>query len=455
MLLFVCRRAALSILGTAVFSCVLAQSAWAATVVVGTCKNLATYSTIQLAVNSVPANSTIYICPGTYPEQVLITKSLTLTGVGSNGLTGASATGAYNAVITSPAGGVVANVSDPAGGDPIYYQIAVVNPVPTMPITVKISYLAIDGSNNQISGCGMDLVGINYQNASGTINQVVTRNQELAPDLFGCQDGLAIFVESGYGSGGTAVVIIENSSVHDYDKNGITVDGSGTVATITGNYVVGIGATPLTAQNGIQVSGGATGSVKSNTITDDVYINPSDCAPGCYGSSGILIYDSGATSGSPLTISGNTVSNTQLAIVTYGDSFGTADYNNVTLNKITGTQAAGIYLDDGIDLCSNNNIATSNTVFNSSGSGIHIDSTCTESTGLSGNGTTVNKNTINEACAGVLLGSGSSNIVGGTGNLNTFYNVVQVTQAGDSCPIGAPGAPTRPKQKLKPHALRP
>jgi parallel beta-helix repeat protein len=445
MLVLVCRRAALSILGAAVFSCGLVQSAWAANVVVGNCKNLASYPTISQAVSSVPANSTIYICPGTYGEQVLINKSLTLTGVSSIGLAGENAAGADNPVIVSPANGVTAYVSDLApGADPVYYQIAVVSPVPATPIRVNLSFIAVDGSNNQIAGCGMDLVGIYYQNANGTVNQVVARNQELAADLFGCQDGLAIFAESGYGSGGTSVVTIENSSVHDYDKNGITVDGSGTVATVTGNYVVGIGATPLTAQNGIQVSDGAGGSVKNNTVTDDVYVNP-EGGP-YYGSSGILLYDSGGTSGSPITISGNTVSNTQLAIVIYGDSNGTADYNTVTSNKVTGTQAAGIYLDDGIDLCSNNNTATLNTVFNSSGSGIHIDSTCTESTGPSGNGTSVMKNIVNEACAGVLLGSGT----GSSQSMNTFYNVVQTTQTGDSCPVGPPGAASRGKARLKP-----
>ena len=162
------------------------------------------------------------------------------------------------------------------------------------PIVVHLNFLSVDGSNNQISGtCAIDLVGIYYQNASGTISQISARNQELTPDLFGCQDGLAIYVESGYGTGGSAVVTIQNSSVHDYDKNGITADGSGTVATITGNYVVGIGATTLIAQNGIQVSDGANGSVKNNTVTDDVYISP-EGGP-YYSASGILLYDSGGT----------------------------------------------------------------------------------------------------------------------------------------------------------------
>jgi parallel beta-helix repeat protein len=442
---FVSRRVALSILSATIFCCVLAQSSWAAIVVVGNCKSLASYPTIQLAVSSVPAGSTIYICPGTYPEQVLITKNLTLIGVGTNGLSGSAATGANNPVVTSPAGGVVANASDLYDGSPIAAQIAAVTPSgAATPIKVNLSFIAIDGSNNQIAGCGTDLVGIYYQNASGTINQNATRFQELAPDLFGCQDGLAIFVESGYSSGGTAVATIENNSVHDYDKNGITADGSGTVATITGNYVVGIGSTTLIAQNGIQVSDGATGSVKNNTVTDDVYISP-EGGP-YYSATGILLYDSGTLSAG-ITVSGNTVSNSQGGIVTYGDSGGTADNNVITSNKVTTSPAAGPYQLDGIDMCSNHNTATLNTVYNSSGSGVHIDSSCTESTGPSGNNSTVTKNSINEACAGVLLGNGTGNTVGGVGNLNTAYNVVQVTQAGDLCPAGAPG---RSKAKLKP-----
>src|SRR5216684_2098655 len=39
------------------------------------------FSTIQSAVSSVAAGSNVYVCPGTYPEQVVITQPLTLSGV--------------------------------------------------------------------------------------------------------------------------------------------------------------------------------------------------------------------------------------------------------------------------------------------------------------------------------------------------------------------------------------
>lgn len=461
---FVCRRAALCVLGAAVFSLALSRNVSASTVVVTPpsttpCKNVASYSTISLAVSSVPAGSLIYICPGTYAEQVVITKKLTLTGVAGNGATGTAASGSNNPVIVSPAGGVLVNTNDLYGypdGQPTAAQILVQTPSNDLatPIVVNISNITVDGSNNLLSDCSIDLVGIYYQNASGTLNHVTTRYQELAPDLFGCQDGLAIYAQSGYGSGGTATVTIEDSSVHDYDKNGVTADGSGTVATITNNYIVGIGATPLIGQNGIQMSFGASGKINDNVVTDDVYVNPLDCYPGnCYSATGILLYDSGGTSASHVTVSGNTVSNTQEAIVTITDGAETADYNDVTSNRVTTNAAIVVtgatYLLDGIDLCSDHNTATSNAVFNSSGSGVHLDSECTEpDSSPTGASSTATSNTVNEACAGVLLGSS-----GGTASLTSSFNVVETTASGDTCPVGN-GGPSTKVGKVKPQPRR-
>jgi len=406
--------------------------------VVGTClKGYFEVGSIQAAVVDLPPGGIAYICPGTYPEQVFINKSITLTGLSDNGLVGNAASGANNPTIVSPAHGVVANASDLyAGEPPIAAQIAIVTPAgASHPIVVNINNLTVDGSNNGINGgCSPDIVGILYQNASGTVNHVTTRFQYQGQNtLNGCQSGLGVFAEEN-GAFGATKVTVEDSSVHDYNKNGITVDGGnvvGTVtATISNNYVVGIGATPLTAQNGIQISAGAIGKITGNTVTGDVYINP-EGGP-YYSASGILLYDSGGSSTVPLLVQSNAVSNTQGAIVAYGDTAGNADFVKVVSNKITSSPVAGIYNIDGIDLCSNNNTATSNTIFNSSGSGIHIDSQCTEIGGVSGNNTTVTKNTVLEACAGVLLGNGTGN----SATLNTTFDVLQTTFAGDTCPSG-------------------
>src|SRR5208283_915316 len=75
-------------------------------------KKLVGYQTIQAAVNAVPSGSTIEVCPGTYPEQVVISKPLTLTGAASNA----------EVLIQIPAGGATGNVYDGIIGS-VYYQI--------------------------------------------------------------------------------------------------------------------------------------------------------------------------------------------------------------------------------------------------------------------------------------------------------------------------------------------
>ncbi len=75
---------------------------------VGGCKGKTevNYPTIQAAVTAVGVGGTVNVCPGTYPEQVVINKSLTLLG-NSNG-------NADNAIIVPPSGGMIQNATDPA-----------------------------------------------------------------------------------------------------------------------------------------------------------------------------------------------------------------------------------------------------------------------------------------------------------------------------------------------------
>jgi len=361
------------------------------------------YTTIQAAVNAVEAlNSlprTVRVCPGTYTEQVMITAALTLEGVAS-GTTDA-------AVVLPPATGLAQNGSD-IFGNPVAAQIFVAGAG-----SVTISHLTVDGTGNLLSGCGApNMTGIYYQNSAGTITDNAVRNQLMDPADQGCQLGLAINVESDTGA---PLITISNNSVRNYDKNGITADGPGTgpgpVVTITGNTVIGLGATSVIAQNGIQIGFGATGSATNNHVADDIYTGPT------YGSAGILIYASAG-----VTASSNTVESTQLAIVPATDpTYGNADGTTINSNHIGGTQNY-----DAIDLCSDNNTAESNVIYGSAQSGIHLDDSCSPSTGSNN---IVKSNTVNEACAGILLGSGTGNTLAP----NTYMNVTNTTLAGDTC----------------------
>jgi hypothetical protein len=387
----------------------LSGQAFSSTVIVGTCKSGVHFTTIGAAVAAAPSGATVDVCPGIYPEQVMINKNLTLIGI----LPVSSTSDA--AVVVAPATGLATNGSD-IFGNPVAAQIFVQN------ADVTVSHITVDGSNNQLSGCSVDPIGIYYQNASGKITDSAVRDVLMDPADQGCQVGLAINVESNTGA---PAITISDNSVRNYDKNGITVSGPdtgspGPVATVSANTVIGLGATTVIAQNGIQIGYGATGSVSTNYVVDNIYINPpcgGDSQPPCYGSSGILIYGSAG-----ITVNNNTVESAQLAIVPVTESATlTANGTVVRSNHVGGTQNY-----DAIDLCSDNNTAESNTIYGSAQSAIHLDDSCTPSTGSHN---TVTSNTINEACAGILLGTGSSN----TTAPNTFMNVTNTTLAGDTC----------------------
>jgi hypothetical protein len=391
----------------------IALGSRALAVTVGTCEPGQQYSTIQAAVTAATPGSTVNICPGTYPEQVLITKNLHLVGVASGTK--------HSAVVTSPAGGLVMNGSD-IFGNPVAAQIFVQN------ATVSISHLTVDGTGNILTGCGgPTLEGIYFQNSSGTITDDVVRNQFQTDfvDYGGCQNGLAINVESLTNS---SVVTVSNNSVRAYQKNGITATGAATgpgspgpVVTITANYIVGLGATAMNwpggaAENGVQVGFGASGTVSNNTVNDNIWWDDNSNQPG-NAASGILVYASDG-----ITISSNSVNSAQFGITVDTDpTYGPADNSIIESNKVSGTQ-----IFDAIDLCSNSNKVKSNTVYGSAQSAVHADDSCG-----SGNNNTITNNTVNEACAGILLGTGT----GTTFGMNTFLNVTHSTMPGDVCSV--------------------
>src|SRR6202051_257335 len=120
------------------------------------------------------------------------------------------------------------------------------------------------------------------------------------------------------------------------------------IVAITSNTVIGIGATPVIAQNGIQIGFGSTGKVTSNTVADDIYTGANAAG------AGILIY---ASTG--ITVSGNSGESTQFGIATVsGPAYGLAHNAIIDSNHIGDTQNF-----DAIDLCSNENTAEQNNIY--------------------------------------------------------------------------------------------
>jgi parallel beta-helix repeat protein len=372
-----------------------------ATSEVGTCGSFSPqYSSIQAAVSSSAPGDTINVCPGTYAEQVFIGQSLTLQGFAP------TAGGADLATIRVPAGGLVTATA--FSGSSIAPQVYIYNGA-----NVTINNLTVDGQANGISGCAPDLIGIYFQNASGTVTHSAVVNEVLSDDLIGCQSGQGIFAESG---GGTSNVNVNNSVVENFQKNGITGNEVGTTVTATNNSVVGRGSTTGAAENGIQIAFGAKGTVTSNTIADNIWAPDTSTDPGD-AAAGILVYASKS-----VVISSNRVTSTQFGIALAGDPVsGKANANTISQNTVSTT-----HIFDAIDVCGNNNSVSSNVINSADESGIHLDDTC----GSSGNGNSVMNNSVNLACAGILTGTGTS---GNTLSGNTYFNVGNQVLAGDTC----------------------
>jgi hypothetical protein len=394
------------------------------TIQAGKCRNLPSYLTIQAAVDAAQAGAIVVVCPGIYPEQVTIKKSLTLSGV-ANGNADAS-------VIAPPSGGMAQNASDPSPASlipAIAAQVFIQGPA-----TVNLNNLIIDGTNNQLSGCsGPTLVGVYALNSSGTFKELNVRNQTLDASEAACNSGLGVYVE-----GNTAnAVTIKTTTVADYQKNGITANGfgdgsAGPAISFTGNTIVGQGLSAAAPQNGIQIGYGASGAVDSNLVIDSIYqgTNTSGAA-----STGILIF---ASKG--ITVSQNRLSNTQFAVATASDgTYGVADGSNINNDYVTASQIAAV------EICSNNNSVQFNDLYSSGQAAVKLDSSCTEGPagGSSGNGNTVTNNDFNGGCAGVLQGSGTGNTISGN---PVVVNVFTSILPGNTCtpPFSSTGGTSTP-----------
>jgi parallel beta-helix repeat protein len=328
------------------------------------------------------------------------------------------------AAIVPPVAGMSVNAYDVDDAHAIAAQVLVEN---TFSALVSLNNLTIDGTGNQIGGCAPDLVGILFQNGSGIVNHVAVRNQLLGDVLSGCQAGESIWAQTATGQ--TSKVTIENSSVHNYNKNGITGNDTGTTLVLIDDVVQGSGLNPvgLAAQNGVQIAYGATGKMTSNTVIDNLYGDPTS-----YVSADVLLFDTAENSG--VAIVSNTFGNSQIPLYVGTDTPGTYG-DGVT---ITGNHIFGSDVFDAIDVCSNGNSVTGNVVSNSAESAIHLDGSC----GGTGNSNTATGNTILEsACAGILADPGTS---GNTTTGDTYYTMpFTITSTTASCTI--PLGPARVK----------
>ena len=319
-----------------VMACLVALLAFGAnavctttTYLVGTCKTgPKSFTTIQLALDALPAPTTVQICPGTYREQLAITQAVTLQGI---------STAASSAVIIlPPSTGLAANASLDLGGS-VAAQIYVNASGP-----VNLTNLTVDGTGNNVSCCYV--VGVFYRETAGAIKHVTTRYQQANIK------GVGIVLE-----GGSSIpsVSVENSDVRYFDDIGIWAEtnsaSSELKVTVQGNVVYTPGD-----YTGIRIDTGTTATVTGNIVN----------AATCIVLSGVAGSVSGNTLvslgfGVELLADGMSVTNNKMA---GGDAAGIAVVVPITTSQITGNTISSF--PDGIAIYCNatNNNIHSNTI---------------------------------------------------------------------------------------------
>jgi uncharacterized protein (TIGR02145 family) len=225
------------------------------------------YATVQEAINASVTGDLIELSAGTYTEMITIDKSIHLKSEAG-------------AIIKAPS-------TMPVATDPLSNIITVTG----SGVSAEISGLAIQGTGP--SGCGSIGRGIFVKDGAyaNIHNNQISRIRD--NPFSGCQNGVAIQVgRNAWNTSGTAT--IASNIISGYQKAGIVVDNTGSSATITDNTITGAGTTAVIAQNGIQVSRGATATFAGNAISGNSFHQEGNDYD--WGSCGILLYQSGAVS---------------------------------------------------------------------------------------------------------------------------------------------------------------
>jgi nitrous oxidase accessory protein NosD len=308
------------------------------------------YTTVQAAVTAANNGDTIRVCPGTYTEQVTIPPTFTQPVDPLAHSLILQSTSPLTAVIKAPASMAVPKAIVRVNGA----------------TGVAIRDFTISGPGD--GTCDSIRTGIRVDaGGSATIerNHITAIRDE---PFGGCQTGVGILVGRNFeATTGTAVIL--KNTIDDYQKGGIVVDNAGSSATIDSNIVSGAGSTTATAQNGIQVSRGATAIVKKNKVEGNWFIGADWTA------SGILIFESDG-----VLVQSNKVSGSQSGIVaeTWCWAVPSASLNIIKQNTVSDAES-GITVDavefPGLSSCNalaNTNQVLNNTLTSSGETGIFV-----------------------------------------------------------------------------------
>ena len=353
------------------------------TYVVGTCKPSFPLSSIfmhiQDALNATPAPNVVEVCPATYAEQVVITHPVTLEGVSDGSSSGAT--------ISVPSGGLVVNATTSLG-----QSLAVQVLVENAGGEVNLSSLIVDGSGNNVVCTSVVcpyVAGVFYQNSPGTMNHLTAQNQSAIGQ------GVGVWLEGGSAN---PSVTIENSSLQGFDNAGIFA--SEAICFCGGE---------------LSIIGTLTANIKGN------YLGPS-APPFNVDPIGLSL------SSGTVTVTGNLIAGIPIGMeLGNGDDF----TGPISRNTVVSTQTGILDL----NCCGQ---VTSNTVFNSSGTGIGVFPSESEAP-VTGNIIVQSATAIDFDCfaggnvhSNTILGAtnGLNDVPSGVLSPNTYYGVGTIRTTG-------------------------
>lgn len=220
---------------------------------------------IQNAISAAAVGSTIYLAQGSYTEQVLVNKeNLTITGMGIG-----------QTIIKSPA-----ILTTSFGSKKAVVCAHTVN-------TATLSDLTIDGDGKGNSN--YQFVGLAFWNAGGTVSDVDVIGIRDTP-FSGAQHGVGVYAYND--TGGPYTITIDGMDVSDFQKNAFALSGTGLTVDLNNIGVTGAGSTTVTAQNGIQIGFGASGTVDNANVTGIDYVDIYPPIPD-WTATAVLLYDGG------------------------------------------------------------------------------------------------------------------------------------------------------------------
>lgn len=269
----------------------------------------APFLTITKAVNTAVDGTQIWVDAGTFQEQVFIGKTVDITGADYT----KTSVKAPVALQTTPISIWSANEAV----NPIIFAYDNTK-------TINLSKLTVDGDGGRTVN---KYFGVLFYEANGSFTFGKITGIRDAGSFSGAQAGIAYYGGHIRTASLTQNLAFTNNIVDDFQKGGVVVDAPGTIGIIDNNTIIGQNVPLVTAQNGIQLSRGAGGSIQGNTVSNCIWNKVEH--PHQYTAAGILLYQAGAT-----TVSGNTLSGNELALNSYGSAGVTYGVNTFSNNKI-------------------------------------------------------------------------------------------------------------------------